>query len=99
VKRSSQRPARERMKPALARLASTASVLYQRKSKQTIIAAISSVVGRTLPRSPTNCGNSAMKKTASFGLASEVMSPSRNGRTVRSTSDSPPARRRDWIPR
>ena len=39
-----------------------------------------------------NCGNSATKKTASFGFASDVSSPSRNGaaRAARSTSTGAP---------
>src|SRR4051812_15972512 len=87
------------MKPALAREARTASVEYQTTSKQTIIAAIASVVGSTSPRSPTNCGNSATKNTASFGFASDVTRPSRNARWRRGATGAPTgARRSDWIP-
>src|SRR3954471_19685043 len=80
VSRSTRRDRRLPEYAARARLTNTASVVYQTKSSVTTSAPISSVVGNTDPRSPTNCGNRAMKKIASFGLATDVTSPSRNGR-------------------
>src|SRR5262249_52848806 len=73
-----------------ARLTSTASVVYQTKSNATTSATISSVVGCTDPRSPTNCGNRAMKKIASLGLAAEGTSPARNASPERAGINRPP---------
>src|SRR5262249_54543268 len=68
VRRSTRRDSRLPEYAERARLTKTASVVYQAKSSATTKATISSVVGSTDPRSPTNCGNSATKKIASFGL-------------------------------
>lgn len=52
----------------------------QSRSKQTITVPIASAAGSTLAPGERNCGNSAMKKTASLGFASPAISPGAHAR-------------------
>jgi hypothetical protein len=72
-----------RRNASVARATSAASVEYQIRSSATITAAIVTAAGSTGCPSGTNCGNSAMKNTASFGLAMEVIRPERNADPAR----------------